>query len=274
MCMFVAQLGAESLLYQTIKCYLSAVRHYSIVGGQGDPFAPGALPVLQYVLRGVRHRPQSPAQPRLPITPQILRCLKAQWAAHTAELNYIMLWAACCFGFLGFMRAGEFTSRPGEDFEPSSSLTPEDVSVDDHDNPSMVYIHLKCNKTDPFRHRVDIYLGRTGRDPCPVAALLAYKAVHPAVQGPLFLEVDGTPLTRDKLVTAVRQALQKAGVQSARYSGYSFRIGAATTAAQAGLEDSMVKILGRWESSAYQRYIRTPRDTLAAISVRLASQSS
>ena len=172
------------------------------------------------------------------------------------------------------MRAGEFTSRPGEEFEPSSSLTPEDVSVDDHDNPSMVCIHLKCSKTDPFRHGVDIYLGRTGRDLCPVAALLAYMAVRPAAQGPLFVEVDGTPLTRDKLVTAVRQALQQAGVQSVRYSGHSFRIGAATTAAQAGLEDSMVKMLGRWESSAYQRYIRTPRDTLAAISVHLASQSS
>ena len=93
MCMFVAQLGAESLSYQTIKCYLSAVHHYSIMGGQGDLFGPGALPVLQYVLRGVRRRPQPPAQPRLPITPQILRCLKAQWSAHAAELNYIMLWA-------------------------------------------------------------------------------------------------------------------------------------------------------------------------------------
>ena len=98
-------------------------------------------------------------------------------------------------------------------------------------------------------------------------------AVCPAVQGPLFIEVDGTPLTRDKLVTAVRQALQQAGVQSARYSGHSFRIGAATTAAQAGVEDSMVKMLGRWESSSYQHYIQTPKDALAAISVRLAYQS-
>ena len=70
---------------------------------------------------------------------------------------------------------------------------------------------------------------------------------------------------------AVRQALRQAGISPAGYSGHSFRIGAATAAVQAGLEDSVVKMLGRWESSAYQRYIRTPRETLAALSSRLVS---
>ena len=72
-------------------------------------------------------------------------------------------------------------------------------------------------------------------------------------------------------MTAVRQALEQAGVHPAGYSGHSFRIGAATTAAQAGLDDSTIKMLGRWESAAYQRYIRTPRTTLAAITARLAA---
>ena len=138
MCMFVAQLGTEGLANQTIKCYLLAVRHYSIMAGQGDPFGPGAFPVLQYILRGVRRSPRAPAQPRLPVKPQILRHLKSQWTCHAGELKYMMLWAACCAGFFGFLRAGEFTSQPGEDFEPSSSLTPEDITVDDHSNPSMV----------------------------------------------------------------------------------------------------------------------------------------
>ena len=164
MCMFVAQLGTEGLAHQTIKCYLSAVRHYSIMAGQGDPFGPGAFPVLQYVLRGVRRSPRAPAQPHLPVTPQILQHLKSQWTCHAGELKYMMLWAACCLGLFGFLRAGEFTSQPGQDFEPSSSLTPEDIAVDDHSNPSMVCIHLKCSKTDPFRHGVDIFLGRTDQD--------------------------------------------------------------------------------------------------------------
>ena len=77
LCMFVAHLGAESLVYQTLKCYLSAIRHFSIMAGQGDPFGPGAFPVLQYVLRGVRRNPK-PAKPRLPITPEILHHIRNQ----------------------------------------------------------------------------------------------------------------------------------------------------------------------------------------------------
>ncbi len=264
----MAKLGSEALAYQTVQCYLSVVRHYSIMAGHGDPFSPGAFPMLQYVLRGVRRSPRPPTQPRLPITPRILRLIKNQWAPHGGETDYRMLWAACCVGFFGFMRAGEFTSSPGEH---SPSLTVKDIAVDDHADPSMVRIHLRRSKTDPFRHGVDLYLGWTDRDLCPVAALLAFMAVRPAVNGPLFVFANGSPLTRDRLVKAVRLALQQAGVPATGYSGHSFRIGAATSAAQAGLEDSVIKMLGHWESSAYQRYIQTPRATLAAFSAHLVT---
>ena len=36
------------------------------------------------------------------------------------------------------------------------------------------------------------------------------------------------------------------------FSGQCFRIGAATTAAHAGIEDLVVRMLGCWESAAYQ----------------------
>ena len=52
-----------------------------------------------------------------------------------------------------------------------------------------------------------------------------------------------------------RQGLQAVNIDPPHFSGQSFHIGAATTAAQAGIEDSVVKMLGRWESAAYHRYI-------------------
>ncbi len=57
----------------------------------------------------------------------------------------------------------------------------------------------------------------------------------------------------------MKDALDEAGVDPGQYSGHSFRIGAATTAAARGLEDSTVRTLGRWKSLAYLEYIKIPR---------------
>ena len=75
--------------------------------------------------------------------------------------------------------------------------------------------------------------------------------------------MDGTPLTKARFVVRIREALVRAGVPEQHYSGHSFRIGAATVAAQAGLPDSTIQALGRWSSAAFLRYIWTPRDQLA-----------
>lgn len=168
------------------------------------------------------------------------------------------------------MRAGEFTVKSAQEVDEETCLSARDVAVDSHANPSVIRVHLKQSKTDPFRHGVDIFLGRTEAALCPVAAILAYCAIRPATASPFFIFRDGTPLTREKLVAAVRNALSQLGISTAHYSGHSFRVGAATTAAHSGLSADTIKMLGRWESSAYERYVRTPRESLAAISRQLS----
>jgi site-specific recombinase XerD len=71
-------------------------------------------------------------------------------------------------------------------------------------------------------------------------------------------------------VEEIRSTLSQAGVDSKPYSGHSFRSGAATTAARQGVGDATIKMLGRWKSSAYQLYVQTPREQLAAISRKLS----
>ena len=46
-----------------------------------------------------------------------------------------------------------------------------------------------------------------------------------------------------------------------------FQIGAATVAAEKGLEDSVIKILGRWDRLAYLEYICIPRASLTHYSM-------
>ena len=179
-----------------------------------------------------------------------------------------MLWAACCLGFFAFLRAGEFAVPSDTEFDEEVHLTWNDVSIDDPGSPSFLRVHIKQSKTDPFREGTYLYVGRTGTELCPVAAILDYMCLRGQGRGPLFRF---KPLTRPRLVEALRSALNEAGINQADYCSHSFRIGADTTAAQKGVEDSVIKTLGRWKSVAYQQYVRIPTDRLVGLSAVLAT---
>ena len=114
-------------------------------------------------------------------------------------------------------------------------------------------------------------MGKTSSDLCPVAAMLNYLVVRGAKPGPLFIFKNGRFLTRDRLVTEIRTVLEQAGLDASKYCGHSFRIGAATTAATKGIEDSLIKTLGRWRSLAYLDYVKIPGHQLAFYSKVLIS---
>ena len=63
----------------------------------------------------------------------------------------------------------------------------------------------------------------------------------PTKLGPLIVFQDGTPLSQPLLVTHLQEALTWAGVDTASYSGHSYRIGATSAAAAAGLSDSLIQ---------------------------------
>ena len=71
-------------------------------------------------------------------------------------------------------------------------------------------------------------------------------------------------------IKRVRMGLDTLGINSRDYAGHSFRIGATTMAAERGVEDSLIKMLGWWQSSGYQIYIKTPQEVLAGISTHLS----
>ena len=264
-CLFCVFLAKQKLTHATIKCYLAAVRHLHMAG---DPHM-GSMAKLEQVLKGIKSiqaKGGAQGRERLPITPELLVKLKRVWEQDAQNIDKVMLWGAALLCFFGFLRAGEITVPSDNAYDKGAHLSFADISVDSVANPSLLKIRIKASKTDPFRQGVDVFVGRTDTELCPVAALLSYMAVRGPGPGPLFRFRDGKPLTRERFVQQVRAALSQAGINYKGYSGHSFRIGAATTAAKRGVADATIKMLGRWKSSAYQLYIRTPRDQLAGVS--------
>ena len=244
LCRFVAQLAEEHLKHRTIKAYLSGIRFFQIKDGLGDPFQHKAMPLLEYVMTGIKReqaRGGEPPRLRLPITPDVLRILKTAWL-QKGDHDGIMLWAAACTGFFGFLRAGEFTS-PTSSYDPAVHLSLSDIAVDSHSHPTLVRLRIKQSKTDPFRQGTDVFLGATGQDICPLRAMANFLAIRSPAPDPLFVFGSGSPLSREILVSRVQSALAEAGLKHTAYKGHSFRIGVATTAAKQGFEDSLIKTL-------------------------------
>ena len=184
-----------------------------------------------------------------------------------------MLWAAMCLCFFGFLRAGEAVAPDNTEFDPTQHLTYADIVVDSVSKPTYLQINIKQSKTDPFRLGVKVIVGRMGNELCPVAAVLSYMALRGPGSGPLFRFKNGKPLTRSSFVAKLRETLEVAGVDCSGYSGHSLRIGAATTAASKGIQDSLIKTMGRWQSVAYKLYVRTPQAQLISVAHTLAGSS-
>ena len=203
---------------------------------------------------------------RLPITPAILRSIFR--LLDMSEYDDVLFWAACCLAYFGFLRSSKFTVPNADAFSPDLHLSVNDISVDRRVDPSQIHVNIKVSKTDPFRHGCIIALGQ-GRSPlCPVEAVLSYLSIRGGTAGPLFVRTNGFPLTRAYFSERLRSLLDAAGI-AGRYSSHSFRIGAATSAALAGVPEHMIQTLGRWTSSVYLTYIRTPRSLLSEFTKKL-----
>lgn len=104
-------LDDSHLQHSTIKGYLSALRRLQIVFGMGDPFV-ASWPLLEYVMKGIKTR-QARSAPMCakPITPPLLLAMRSFWERDKHNVDNIMLRAACCTCFFGFLRSGEITVR-------------------------------------------------------------------------------------------------------------------------------------------------------------------
>ncbi|CAH3030550.1 unnamed protein product, partial [Porites evermanni] len=187
-----------------------------------------------------------------------------------------MFWAACSLGYFGFLRASEFTVPNLPSFSLSLHLGVQDISVDSPSAPSCMRVRIKGSKTDPFRKGCFIHIGGcfihigVGRCPlCAVRAVTNYLVLRGDAPGPLFLLQNGQPLSRNILTDWLQQIMASARVPG-NFSSNSFRIGAATVAVGNGVPDHLIQSMGRWSSNAYQLYIRTPPEALAALSIKLA----
>ena len=268
---YVSYLSLKHLSSATVKVYCSGIRSFSIIQGFGLPsqefhrlkLAIRSLDINTYV-----------SNKKLPITLEILHKLIPHMSN---SYNDIMLWAAMTLAHFGLLRSSEFTINTV--YDPNVHLSWSDLSFHVSDDQiEYIKIHIKRSKTDHLNKGVYICIGCSKTQVCAYCAIRSYHSLHIRTFNkvrdpkPLLTFHNGVYLSRTLLITNLKMYLALAGIDPQQYSSHSFRIGGATSAAAAGLADWEIKILGRWTSDTYQRYIRTPTSTLVGFATRMTQK--
>ena len=256
------------LKYETIKLYLAGIRFYYIRAGHGDMLK--GCDQLNYVLGGIKRSQNNVTKKRLPITADILKQL---WKVldKGAFSPFVDLMLKCMFScaYFGFLRCGEITCQNANS---AQFLHVSDVSL----GGDFYMLKLRTSKTDPFSRGVNITIYENTVFK-PVHIMRSYLQVRNVLpcssQSPLFIndEFSLVPMLRDTFIQHLRSLLMQIGLKDLDYAGHSFRIGAATAAAAAGVEDHIIKDLGRWTSDCYVRYIRTDSEVLRRAQQKLCN---
>ena len=255
---FATALHKQRMAPATIRLYLSAVSACHRENGFADPCKDN--PLLTLVKRGVTRSSKRLPDQRQPITSTILRHLIHQLKSdqHLRKPDRAMLSAAFCLAFYGLLRVSEYTAPSDKAFISRVHATLSDIQWHSQ---HFTFI-LKRSKTDQQGKGTMISFCKLTKSTCPYHSMATYIALAPPKDPhttPLFCFSNGRPLTRFRLLKHLRRQLQRAGYHPHRFNTHSFRIGGATSAAEACASQATIQQLGRWRSQAYRRYIHPPQ---------------
>ena len=266
---FYAAYRLKTVKYKTFKGDLSALRSWHI--DMGLHWVVSKMRILERVARGGRRfrGDSSLTDEKQRITVKKLE--KMLLFLDPTDPVYATLRAAFCTATLGLLRCGEFALSGASEFAKWKLPKESDVKMFPNWNkPSRMEIVIRASKADPFRRTVTVAIGATVANVDAVREvrdmLMTRWQNNPALQSDDYLfKVGDKPLTRKVIISALDTLTKRCGFQG-KFSGHSFRKGGATSLALAGCPDSFIRVMGRWSSDAYLRYIKLSAQARARIS--------
>ncbi len=240
---------AKRVTYKSVRNYLRGVRHLHVIRAY-DPM-PFDAPLLKELLRGVRRKYGDLQRPRsLPVTNKLLNTIRRSNnpATNGSDHDSRMRMAAMAVAVNGLFRIGEISASPST---PNQYPRMKDLTIHkDH-----ITIYLPQSKTDQYGNGVHVRVSNA----TAILDLMNYlrncTTTQRAKQSPLFVWAAGNVLTRRALLSFANRALTNIGIDLSKSYGISFRRGGATSLAMAGIPDRLIKIIGRWKSVVFHRYI-------------------
>ncbi|XP_056121760.1 uncharacterized protein LOC130100357 [Rhinichthys klamathensis goyatoka] len=254
---FISYLDStKNLKARSIKGYLSGIQFFHKLLF-GSPSADIANSQTSMLIKGIQKTQPTRPDARQPITLDILtKCISTLRRGYHSTNTARTLDAMFILAFFGFLRCSELTIT--SNFNPKVHPTISDLSV--LDNETISYF-IKQSKTDQMKKGHFIYIFNLQSPIQPYQTLFAYSQFRnsqtKSPSDPLFTDDFNRPVTRFWFQKHLKSILLQANIPANNFSSHSFRIGAATTAAQKGLSQQQIQELGRWSSEAFKSYIRS-----------------
>ena len=244
---FVAHLFENGYSPSSISTHISAIAYAHKLRGAPDPTDHFLIRKLVTGATKLAAKPDT----RLPITPQILiKLCDALSKMNYSHYQKTMLKAIFTLAFFAFLRLGELAV-------PSSKKHAYVVQMQDVDVlPFGLHLRMHSYKHSTGRHQATLQIQRQPLPICPVQAVESYSRLRGNARSPLFCFPDLKPPTKAFVTSNLSLVLQAAGFNPQVFKGHSFRIGAATFAATQGHTATQIQQMGRWHSSAFQKYVR------------------
>ncbi|OCT99474.1 hypothetical protein XELAEV_18005255mg, partial [Xenopus laevis] len=184
---------------------------------------------------------------RRPITLNILEGIFGQlWGISHSPFERLLFRVAFSWAFFGAFRISELVSpnRAG-----AGGVLREDIKREGQS----LSIRIREAKTDKSGKGLMVELhGVEGFDACPVRCFDDYCRVRNEQGGIFLIHQDGSALSKFQFVAVLRRSLEGLKLAAAEYGSHSFRIGAATEAARWGLDETVIRRIGRWESNRFR----------------------
>lgn len=260
--LFVTSLAGK-VKYSTIKTYLCGVQYESTISGFNDKIF--SMSRLYYTIRGIRRSHPDDHRIRLPIKPKHLKLMLNYIHSSLFSEHDKAMWSALILlAFFGLLRVSEYVTPSSKNFNQAIHLSPSDVKLSACGN--IVYVMIKASKNDPFRLGFRIRVCCIGGMLCPVYAIKKYLVMRGNEPGPFFLLSSGEYITRKYVAGFLEVSLPT----EVNLNTHSFRIGGASAAASCGIPHAVIKMLGRWSSDCYKRYLHYSDNILKQWSTQIA----
>ena len=259
---------SDNLKGSSLNVYISAIKSLHILNGHDCTSL--SSPRIQLALKGISDN-DPPICQKEPISFHMLQTILPLLPG---DYDTLVVWSAMTLAFFGCLRAGEITIPSRHSPEWDFIVRLSDVQFYSLPNNEYMKVSIKRTKTKP--HGIVVTVGCSQSQVCALCTMKSYFKARGIIStignnAPLYVLANGQVLHKDLFVQKTKIYVAAIGKNPSKYSGHSFRSGAATTASSQGFHEYEIKQLGHWSSQAYQRYIHPSQTQLSTVASRLAA---